>query len=195
MAPISANPVSISKKYERSVKLLKLSFRCNFPQISILIFKKVTRVNNNYSLFKKIRKRILLCLPFDACMQPFHDNILMQSGFLLFPISSQSRMSISHTHGHRGPHGGPKMIRYTPRVAVFCFVLLLMQLHTSKASMTSACKLQYNAILWKICYKQPIFVYHTRIPLRGRKKSVRLQHLLSFLPFALPSFLYKYNTH
>ena len=126
LAPISANPVSISKKYERSVKLLKLSFRCNFPQISILIFKKVTRVNNNYSLFKKIRKRILLCLPFDACMQPFHDNILMQSGFLLFPISSQSRMSISHTHGHRGPHGGPKTTRDIPKVPAFCFVRLTM---------------------------------------------------------------------
>ena len=50
----------------------------------------------------------------------------MMSNFFLFPISSQSRVGISHIHGHRGFHGGPKTTRDTPRVATFCFVCLLM---------------------------------------------------------------------
>ena len=41
--------LSIFNKYERFVKLLKLSFKRNVPQISILIHKKLTRENMIYS--------------------------------------------------------------------------------------------------------------------------------------------------
>ena len=50
----------------------------------------------------------------------------MMNNFFLFPISSQSRVGISQIHGHRRFHGGPKTTRDTPRVAMFCFVCLLM---------------------------------------------------------------------
>ena len=68
---------------------------------------------------------VLLC-PFDASMQPSHKNLFMLSGFLHFPTTSHSRMTILHTHGHRSPHSSPKTTRDTPRVAVFCFVSLLV---------------------------------------------------------------------
>ena len=55
-----------------------------------------------------------------------HKNFLVLSVFLLFPTSSQSRMGGSHTHGHMSLHSSPKTTRYTPKVAVFCFVRLLM---------------------------------------------------------------------
>ena len=38
LAHISVKPSSIFKKYERFLKLLKLSFRCNVSQVSILIY-------------------------------------------------------------------------------------------------------------------------------------------------------------
>ena len=40
--------------------------------------------------------------------------------------SSESRIGISHTHGHRGPLSGPKTTRDTHKVAAFCFVRLMM---------------------------------------------------------------------
>ena len=56
-----------------------------------------------------------------------HKNSLVLCNFLLFPTSSQSRMGVLHTHGHRSLHTSPKTTRYTPKVAVFCFFRLLMQ--------------------------------------------------------------------
>ena len=59
-------------------------------------------------------------------MKPSHKNLFMLSGFLLFSISSHSRMGILHTQGHRSPHSSPKTTRYTPKIAAFCFVRILM---------------------------------------------------------------------
>ena len=50
----------------------------------------------------------------------------MCDGFLFSSTSSESRMGISHTHGHRGPHSGPKTTRDTPKVTAFCIVRLMM---------------------------------------------------------------------
>ena len=59
-----------------------------------------------------------------ACDPPIK-IFVYRPAFFLIPISTQSRMDILHTHSHRGPHG-PKTIIDTPKVAVFCFVILLM---------------------------------------------------------------------
>ena len=58
-AHISAKIQLIFKKYEWFRKLLKSSLRCNVPQTSIFIHKKVTRENLNYSLLKKSSKKVL----------------------------------------------------------------------------------------------------------------------------------------
>ena len=68
----------------------------------------------------------LICPSFDASMQPSHKNLFMLSGFLHFPTTSHSRMTILHTHGHRSPHTSPKTTRYTPKITAFCFVRILM---------------------------------------------------------------------
>ena len=46
----------------------------------------------------------------------------MFSDFLSSLTSSKSLMGILHTQGHRGPHGGPKTNRDTPKAAASCFV-------------------------------------------------------------------------
>ena len=50
----------------------------------------------------------------------------MFSDFLSSLTSSKSLMGILHTQGHRGPHGGPKTNRDTPKAAASCFVHLMM---------------------------------------------------------------------
>ena len=54
-------------------------------------------------------------------------KIFLCGATFCFPsTSSMFRMGILHAHGHRGPHGSPKMTRDTPRVAAFSLVCLTM---------------------------------------------------------------------
>ena len=56
---------------------------------------------------------------------------------MLFPTSSQSWMGILHTHSRRGPHGGPKITRDTPKIAAICFVFLLMLVYNPPTKISS----------------------------------------------------------
>ena len=112
---------------------------------------------------------VLLCLPHDASMWPSHKNILMWNGFLFSPTSSKSGLGISHTHGHRGPHGGPKTIRDTPKVAAFCFVRLMMLAYDPPIRLSScikvfgqrsrqgtkSCRVGWNSVCPYVCSPGP----------------------------------------
>ena len=79
---------------------------------------KMTRDTPKVATFCFVSLFVLAC-------DPPKKIFVCRPAFFLFPISTQSRMDILHTHSHRGPHG-PKTIIDTPTVAVFCFVILLM---------------------------------------------------------------------
>ena len=46
-------------------------------------------------------------------------------------------MGILHTHSRRGPHGGPKITRDTPKIASICFVCLLMLVYNPPTKISS----------------------------------------------------------
>ena len=128
---------------------------------------------------------VLLCPSFDASMQPSHKNILMLNSFLLLPTSSQSRMGILHTNGHRSPHSRPKITRDTPEVAAICFVRLWMVLfdHPIKICLCRAvfCSfLPHLSLRWT--YRSPTAIGAPMAAPKQPEIPLRLLH------FALPAF-------